>query len=210
MTRTVSPGEASRSGRWDVAVGSATEVLRDGGIVLLPTDTVYGLAVSAWFPGAVARLFALKRRDRSNAVAVLVDGIEMAGGLGDFDDRASRLARRHWPGALTLVVPRAPRARGLFLGGDPTTVGLRWPDHELIRRVCGACGPLATTSANLSGVTVGPVVEDALVDLDGPGIDLVVDAGPLAVVASTVVSLVGRPTLLRPGAVPADMIDLDA
>ncbi len=120
----------------------------------VPTDTVYGLAVDPDSPEAVARLFVLKGRPDSVPLPVLVSGWDQVEAIaGSLEPAAARLADRHWPGPLTLVVPRAP---GFVadLGGPRTavsTVGLRWPDHPVVSALCRASGPMAVTSANRHG-----------------------------------------------------------
>lgn len=185
--------------------GAAAEALRGGGVVLLPTDTVYGIAVVASAPGATARLFALKERSEGQPVAVLVADRAQALALADAPgDAALRLMERLWPGPLTLVVRRSPTASSLELGGDPATVGLRCPDHDLVRALATEVGPLATTSANRHGQPTPLTAAEAAASLVGP-VDLVVDGGRLGSVASTVVDLTGsEPKVLREGAVTVD------
>jgi len=185
--------------------GAAAEALRSGGVVLLPTDTVYGIAVVASTPGATGRLFALKERSEGQPVAVLVADRAQALALADAPgDAALRLMERLWPGPLTLVVRRSPTASSLELGGDPATVGLRCPDHDLVRALATEVGPLATTSANRHGQPTPRTAAEAAASLVGP-VDLVVDGGRLGSVASTVVDLTGsEPKVLREGAVTVD------
>lgn len=188
------------------ALDRAAATLAAGGVVGLPTDTVYGLAARASDPRAVAALFALKRRPTDVAVPVLVGGwdqvAEVAGTLGP---AASLLADRHWPGPLTLVVPRATRFDA-DLGGPGSargTVGIRWPDHDLVESLCRRVGPLAVTSANLHGSppgTTAAAVADAFSASDG--LDVVVDGGPCDGVPSTVIECRGwSARCLRRGAV---------
>ena len=185
--------------------GAAAEALRSGGVVLLPTDTVYGIAVVASTPGATGRLFALKERSEGQPVAVLVADRAQALALADAPgDAALRLMERLWPGPLTLVVRRSPTASSLELGGDPATVGLRCPDHDLVRALATEVGPLATTSANRHRQPTPRTAAEAAASLVGP-VDLVVDGGRLGSVASTVVDLTGsEPKVLREGAVTVD------
>jgi tRNA threonylcarbamoyl adenosine modification protein (Sua5/YciO/YrdC/YwlC family) len=180
----------------------AADALRAGEVVLLPTDTVYGIAVRAELPGATARLFSLKDRSEIQPVAVLVAGRDQALTLvADADDGIVRVMDRLWPGPLTLVLRRAPEHEHLELGGDPTTIGIRCPDHDLVRALAADVGPLATTSANRHGEPTPPTAADAAASLVGP-VALVVDGGPAGTVASTVVDLTGsEPHVLREGAV---------
>ena len=134
----------------DRGPSAAIATLRAGGAVVVPTDTVYGLAVRADLPGAVDRLAALKDRAAEQPVAVLVASIEQADAVGLLSVDARRLAERWWPGPLTLVLPR--RAGLDWDLGEPAgTVGVRVPDHDLVRGLASAVGPLATTSANRHG-----------------------------------------------------------
>jgi tRNA threonylcarbamoyl adenosine modification protein (Sua5/YciO/YrdC/YwlC family) len=181
---------------------AAAIALRAGEVVLLPTDTVYGIAVRAEVPGATARLFALKDRGEEQPVAVLVAGRDQALPLVDGPDEAMvRVMDRLWPGPLTLVLRRSPAAEGLELGGDPSTIGVRCPDHDLVRGLAAEVGPLATTSANRHGEPTPATAAEAAASLIG-AVALVVDGGPSGTTASTVVDLTGpRPVVLREGAV---------
>jgi tRNA threonylcarbamoyl adenosine modification protein (Sua5/YciO/YrdC/YwlC family) len=179
----------------------AAGALRAGEVVLLPTDTVYGIGVAAAVPGASARLFALKDRGEEQPVAVLVADAEQAAALTDRPDRLAGLAGDLWPGPLTVVVPRSAAAASLELGGDPTTIGIRCPDHDLVRALARDVGPLATTSANRHGEPTPSTAADAAASLTGP-VAVVVDGGRLGSTASTVVDLTGpEPRVLREGAI---------
>jgi tRNA threonylcarbamoyl adenosine modification protein (Sua5/YciO/YrdC/YwlC family) len=181
-------------------VDEAADVLRAGGVVLVPTDTVYGIAVRAALPGAVDRLAALKDRAAEQPVAVLVASVEQAEEVGVVPDWARPIVRRWWPGPLTLVLARQPRL-DWDLGEPRATVGVRVPDHDLVRTLATAVGPLATTSANRHGVPTPATAAAAAVALTGPP-DLVVDGGLCGGEASTVVDATGdRPVVLRAGPV---------
>jgi tRNA threonylcarbamoyl adenosine modification protein (Sua5/YciO/YrdC/YwlC family) len=190
---------ADSAGR-DVAVAA----LAAGHVVAIPTDTVYGLAVGATVQGATDRLFALKGRPRHVPLAVLVADTEQAWSIVDPGwpaacEQARRLATRYWPGALTLVVPRAPGWTA-DLGEDGGTVGVRCPDHEWVRTLCRQAGPLATTSANLHGGPT-PFTAAEVAALLGSAVAVVVDGGRCAGLPSTVVdATVDPPLLLRRGA----------
>lgn len=182
-----------------VAIGSqealeqAALELDCGRVVVIPTDTVYGLAALLDRPEAIERLFELKGRPRSKPVAVLVPDLDTAQTLATFSPAALERASK-WPGALTLVLPsRCPMPE---LGGDGSTVGLRVPDHAWTLSLIRRCGPLAATSANPTGKKTGVTIDDIVADLrDEP--DLYVDGGPLDAAPSTVVSMVGEPEVLR-------------
>ena len=174
--------------------------------MVLPTDTVYGLAVLPTDPVAVARVWALKDRPPDQPLAVLVADVAQAQvlaavdliGLGIGTPRGPWLPWA-WPGPLTLVVPRSAAAADLHLGGDPDTIGIRCPADALVRAVAAAVGPLAATSANRHGEPTPTTAAEAASSLAGEP-DLVVDGGPAGTVASTVVDLTGpAPRVLRSG-----------
>ena len=186
----------------------AIDVLRDGGIVALPTDTVYGIAVSLSTPGGVERLFHVKQRPPDKAVMLLLDDAAQAGDAGLMTPAATLLGAACWPGGLTVVVPQRPDVRWpAALTGGSATIGLRVPDHDAPRALARALGPLPTTSANVSGV---PEAADAagIVAQLGDAIDLVLDGGPAhGGPASTIVDCTGeRPVILRAGAVSQERV----
>jgi L-threonylcarbamoyladenylate synthase len=188
------------------AIGSVVEALRLGQVVAIPTDTVYGLAVDPARPEAVARLFALKERPTQVALPVLVGSWEQVDALcGPLTPTARRLADRHWPGPLTLVVSRSP-AFVADLGGDPdarSTVGIRWPDHGTVQRLCESLGPLAVTSANRHGrppATTAEAVAEEFGGADPPAV--ILDGGVCDGRPSTVVECLGGDIrCLREGAI---------
>jgi tRNA threonylcarbamoyl adenosine modification protein (Sua5/YciO/YrdC/YwlC family) len=186
------------------SVAAALEALGAGGVVAIPTDTVYGLAVDPFQPGASDRLFALKRRPRTVDLPLLVAGADQVLTVATAVPRlAARLMDRFWPGPLTLVVPRRPDLEA-DLGDDEATVGVRCPDHEVPLTLCRRSrrGPLATTSANLHGeptLTTAADVEAAL----GGSVAAVLDGGPCTGEPSTVVDCTGEePKCLREGRIP--------
>ncbi|MGC1418939.1 MAG: Sua5/YciO/YrdC/YwlC family protein, partial [Acidimicrobiales bacterium] len=123
----------------------AVGLLLSGGVVALPTDTVYGLAASLRFPEAVDALFTLKRRPRTVALPVLVSSVEQIESLGvEWDERARRLSGAFWPGALTIVV-EVPPPLATLVGASSSSVGFRRPDDQLLLGVLERCGPLALT-----------------------------------------------------------------
>jgi L-threonylcarbamoyladenylate synthase len=158
------------------AVGQALSVLQQGGLVAFPTDTVYGLAAPAFSNAGIERLFQAKDRDTSRAIAVLIgsaDQLELL--AASVSQVALRLAQRFWPGPLTLVVPRHPSLPGNL--SPLPTIGVRMPDHEVALALLRLSGPLATTSANLSGGPNPLTAQDVLAQLDGR-VDLILDGGP--------------------------------
>lgn len=192
----------------DEAVRRAAALLREGDVVVLPTETVYGLAASAWDGAAVQRVFAAKGRPSTNPLIVHVADEAMARlCVREWPDSASRLAAAFWPGPLTLVLPRSPRIPDeVTAGGD--TVGIRLPAHPVMIAVIRACGfPLAAPSANVSNAVSPTTAAHAAASLAGR-VPLVVDGGPCAVgIESTVVDLtVDPPRVLRPGMIDEDAI----
>jgi L-threonylcarbamoyladenylate synthase len=186
----------------------AIDVLRRGGLVGLPTDTVYGLAVALDAPEAIERLFAAKGRPPDKAIVLLVADIGQAERTGLFGSAARALAAAAWPGALTLVVARRPEVRLpdiLTAGGS--TIGLRLPGHGTPRALARALGPLPVTSANRSGEPDLLNAPGVSIEL-GDGLDLILDGGPATGgTPSTVVRCDGWDTeVLRVGAIPPDQV----
>src|SRR5262249_30994969 len=122
-----------------------------GELIVLPTDTVYGIGTRPDDEAATARLFEAKRRSRDLELPILVADAATAERVARFGDVARGLASQHWPGALTLVLERTEASAEWDLGGNPGTVGVRVPDHPTARAVLARTGPLAVTSANISG-----------------------------------------------------------
>lgn len=178
-----------------------------GRLVVLPTDTVYGVAARPDDAAAVARLFAAKRRPRDLGLPILVSSLEAAHTIAAFDDRAERVAVGCWPGGVTLVLPRSRISRAWDLGGDPDTIGVRMPGHPLALAVLASTGPLAVSSANRSGEPPAETCDDLMAAFgDAVAVYLCQDP-PLSGAASTVVDLAhGPPRLLRSGAVSAGAI----
>ncbi|WP_416907056.1 MAG: L-threonylcarbamoyladenylate synthase [Polymorphobacter sp.] len=189
-------------------IAAAAARLRAGGVVAVPTETVYGLAACAADPRGVAAIYAAKGRPSRNPLIVHVLGLAEAEALAVFDDRARALAAAFWPGPLTLVLPRraeAPLAEAVS-GGQPT-VALRAPAHPVMRALIAAVGPLAAPSANRSG-HVSPTTAAHVAASLGPAAGLILDGGPCrAGLESTIIQLAGgEARLLRPGAVPAEAL----
>jgi len=186
----------------DVAIDQAVKALARGQLVVVPTDTVYGLAADPFRLGASDRVFAVKRRSRDLELPVLVASVDDAIALADgVPDVALALMERYWPGALTIVLPRRADLDA-DLGSDDATIGVRCPDHPVPRTLCRAVGPLATTSANISGEETPPTAPEVAA-IFGDGVALVLDAGPCEGSASTVVDCTGPDVkLLRAGRIP--------
>jgi L-threonylcarbamoyladenylate synthase len=178
------------------ALASAARLLRAGGVVILPTDTVYGIAAHPACPSAVARICTIKGRPTGKPIALLAADASALTSFGAlFPEAAQRLAAAFWPGALTLVLPC----------GD-TYEGFRVPDHDGTRALLAACGgTLRVTSANLSGAMPATSAAEALKDV-GLTADLIIDGGiSPGGVPSTVVKVNpdGTLTVLREGAIPS-------
>jgi L-threonylcarbamoyladenylate synthase len=188
------------------AIRRAAEVLRAGGLVAFPTETVYGLGAHALDPAAVARIYAAKGRPSYNPVIVHVATVAQARALsGAWPQAAERLAAAFWPGPLTLVVPRAPSVPDAVTAGLPD-VALRIPAHPVAHALLSAAGiPVAAPSANRS-TEVSPTTAAHVERSLGGRVDLILDGGPTPVgIESTVVSVTGAvPTLLRPGTLSRD------
>ena len=192
----------------DAGRAEAIQILKAGGIVALPTDTVYGLAVDLAAPGGIERLFAAKRRPTDRAVMLLLADAEQAGGLVLWTPSAAALSAAFWPGGLTIVVAQRPDAAlPLELTGGRSTVGLRLPDHASPRALAASLGPLPVTSANVSGL---PEASDAFEIRDqlGDAVDLILDGGRArGGPPSTVVDCSGpTPRILRDGAIVTNAI----
>ncbi len=182
-------------------VEEAVEAALAGELIVLPTDTVYGIGTRPDDPAATARLFEAKGRPRDLELPVLVPNTAVAREVAAFDERAERLALTSWPGPLTIVLPRTDRSRAWDLGGDPATVGVRVPRHPLALAVLSRTGPLAVTSANRSGDPT-PATCEGVVEVFGDLVAVYLCAEePLAGPPSTVVDLAhGEPRVLRAGA----------
>lgn len=183
----------------------AAAAMRAGRVVVIPTDTVYGLAVAADHSEAVAAMFRLKHRPVDVKVAVLVADVGQARRYVDLGAAGEALAERFWPGPLTIVAPR--HVVGSLAAGDDETLGVRCPDDAVARALAERVGPVAATSANLHGHDT-PARAAEVAELF-PDAAVVVDDGPRPGSASTVVSVVdGPPVILREG--PISAADIDA
>lgn len=165
-------------------VQAAQAELTAGRPIVVPTDTVYGLAVRAGDRGGLERVFELKRRPKDRSVAILVASVGQAEQLVDLNGFERRVAKAFWPGALTIVAARRPDLSA-SIGRDDGTVGVRAPAEPWVLELCRRVGPLATTSANRSGEPTPTQARAAADALDG-SVSIVVDAGPRSGAASTV------------------------
>lgn len=187
----------------DISLTEAVDCLRRGGLIVYPTDTLYGLGVAAGDDGAVRRLFQAKNRPLDNPLPILVASAEEAQWIAQMEaSLALRLASRFWPGGLTLVLPRSPGFHSLALaGGD--TVAVRVPNHRVPLGLIRELGqPLTGTSANLSGRQAPLTAAEAAEQL-GERVDIIIDGGRCpGGIESTVIDLTGEsPRLLREGAI---------
>jgi L-threonylcarbamoyladenylate synthase len=187
----------------------AAEVLRDGGLVAFPTETVYGLGADARNDLAVARIFEAKGRPRFNPLIVHVASVEKAKDLVEWNDEADRLAQAFWPGPLTLVLPlRDGNGLSPLVTADLPTLAVRMPAHPVAQGLLtGFDGPVAAPSANPSG-KISPTLAQHVLDGLAGRIEAVLDGGSCDVgVESTIVGLWDTPVLLRPGGLPAEALE---
>ncbi|MEL6318920.1 MAG: L-threonylcarbamoyladenylate synthase, partial [Pseudomonadota bacterium] len=192
------------------ALEEAAALLRAGGLVAFPTETVYGLGADATDPAALARLFEAKGRPMFNPLIAHAPDLEGAERAAALPPAGRLLAERFWPGPLTLVAPRRPGAVADLAAAGLETVGVRVPAPALARALLRAVGrPVAAPSANPSG-RLSPTLAAHVREGLGPRIDAVLDGGPAAIgLESTIVSVAGpgAPVLLRPGGLPVEEIE---
>lgn len=193
----------------EASVNKAAELLQAGEIVAIPTETVYGIAASAFDGAAVKKIFEAKGRPQDNPLIVHIDRMEMLEGLVTcVPEGAKALAKAFWPGPLTIIMPRGPKVADEVCAGLDT-VAIRMPSHPVARAVIAASGlPLAAPSANRSGGPSPTIAEDVMADMDGR-LPLILDGGACGVgVESTVITLAGeQPMLLRPGFVTKEQLE---
>ena len=187
----------------DAAIKQAAVLLKQGGLVAFPTETVYGLGGDATNDEAVVKIFEVKGRPQINPLIIHVASFGAAQKLGIFNTQAKKLADAFWPGALTLVVPRAPNSPvSLLATAGLDTLAIRVPAHKTAQALLREADmAVAAPSANRSGHVSATQARHVLEDL-GDVIDLVLDSGPVPIgLESTIIAcLNGTPTLLRPGA----------
>ena len=187
-------------------IEAAERAVREGKLVVFPTDTVYGVGSRPDLPGATARIFEAKRRPPRLTLPILAADAARAAEVAELDERARALAERFWPGGLTMVLPRTEASREWDLGAERDTVGVRVPDHQVAQALLRRTGPLAVTSANRSGEPTPPTcggVRDALGD--AVAVYLCADHSVSGAQASTVIDLSGAEArVVREGAIPSD------
>ena len=192
-----------------IPLHEAVAILKRGGLVAFPTETVYGLGADASNPAAVARLYKVKGRPKGHPVIVhLADAGQLVRWAREIPESATQLAARFWPGPLTLLLKRAP-AVGDYLTGGEDTIGLRVPNHSIALELLRQFGAgIAAPSANKFGRISPTTAEHVRNDL-GDEVDLILDGGPCEIgIESTIVDLSrGRPVLLRPGRIGAEEIE---
>jgi L-threonylcarbamoyladenylate synthase len=190
------------------AIQTAKQVLHDQGIIVFPTDTIYGIGCNAFDPEGINKLYEIKQRPEDKALPVLIGETSQLNDLVLYvSERVQHIAKAFWPGALTLVLPKGPDVPP-ELSPYPT-IGVRMPNLDFTLRLLRQTGPLATTSANLSGGPNPTTVKDVQDQL-GSGPDLILDGGPTpGPTASTVLDLSGPEVkLLREG--PISLIDIQS
>lgn len=201
MARILSIGTESEKTE---ALKTAADVLLHGGIAAIPTDTVYGFAACVQDEEAIAKLYRIKERSPNKSIAVLLGDAEQAHLVAHtFPAKAQRLAARYWPGALTVIIRKKAGLPADLTSND--LVGLRIPDHDFTRELIRLTGPLAVTSANISGEPPAKSVDEFAGVLGGQ-LDLIIDGGPSSGgVPSSVINCETDPAvILREGAIPGE------
>jgi L-threonylcarbamoyladenylate synthase len=185
-----------------LALPSALEVLKSGGLVAFPTDTVYGVGALAFDRMAVESIYTAKDRPVEKAIPILIGDVEdLAKVAISIPEIALKLAAHFWPGPLTLVIPKNPELSDIVSAGP--TVGVRMPDHLFARSLLRTAGPMAVTSANLSGQPSPTTAGDVFSQL-GKRIALIIDGGitPGGVPSTVVDCTNGEPQIIRSGPIP--------
>jgi L-threonylcarbamoyladenylate synthase len=188
------------------SISTAKSILLSGGVIAIPTDTVYGIACLVDNPKSIKHLYSIKERDLLKAIPILIGSLDQILNITvDFPESADILSRHFWPGALTLVVykhPKIPRELTTF-----PSVGVRMPNHDWLRQLMDECGPLAATSANMSG-DPSLATSSEVLEVLGEKIDLLIDGGTCeGGVPSTVVDCTKSPVkILREGGIANNTI----
>ena len=187
----------------------ASQLLKKGDLVALPTETVYGIAADARLSESVKRIFEVKGRAQDNPLIVHIANMNMLKGLvSEVSPRGQKLADAFWPGPLTIVMPKGEAIPNITCAGLDT-VGIRMPSHPVVQAIINASGvPFAAPSANLSGKPSPTNAQDVYADMNGR-LPLILDGGECPVgVESTVISIIGRhPMILRPGYITKEAIE---
>lgn len=188
----------------EAALQAAADCLKNGGIAAIPTDTVYGFAASVKDTKAIDRLYQIKQREHNKSIAVLLGDAQQAFQVAhEFSDKAQRLAAAYWPGALTIIIKKNAGLPENLTAND--LVGLRIPDHEFTRELIRRTGPLAVTSANISGKPPAISIQNFIDEL-GSQLDIIIDGGQSrGGIPSTVINCANEPAvILREGAIPGE------
>ena len=200
QTKISAPGAAS--------LQEAAEIIKNGGIVAFPTETVYGLGANCFSKRALSKIFKAKGRPSDNPLIVHVNSIEQVSEVAEIvSDKARELMERFWPGPLTLVLKKSPSVPERATGGLHT-VAVRMPGHQVAQAIIEQAGvPVAAPSANLSGKPSPTTAQMVYEDLNGK-IELIIDSGPCELgIESTVIDMTGKvPKILRPGMITVEMI----
>jgi len=188
----------------EAAIAAATEAIVAGECIVIPTDTVYGLAADATSPVAVQRLLDIKGRGRNMPPPVLIPDADILGLVAtNVSDTARRLADAFWPGALTMIL----KSRwNLDLGDQPGTVAVRVPDHQAVRQLLRSTGLLAVSSANLTGCPPATTVGRAYAMLRRQVSVYIHDEPTTSQTPSTIVDLVNQPRIIRQGVISEDSL----
>ena len=188
------------------SIQTALELLQEGEIIAFPTDTVYGLGANAFYSPGIIKLFEAKGRDANKAIAVLIGDLTQLDLLTEeLNDTGKKLARKFWPGALTIVVPKKKDIPELLTAGN--SIGIRMPNHPVALNLLKKFGPIAATSANLSGKNNPHDAMDVYKQLN-KRVPLILDGGRcIGGIPSTVVDISNNEVrILRPGAISEDEI----
>lgn len=191
------------------SIEKAAAIIKDGGVVGLPTETVYGLGANAFDSSAVEKIFEAKGRPKDNPMIVHVSSIDEVYPLvKKFPEEAKKLAEKYWPGPLTIIMPKSDKVP-VRTSGNLDTVAVRMPSHPVMRKVIEKSGcPIAAPSANLSGSPSPTNAKYVFEDMDGR-IELILDGGECEVgLESTVITLATeKPRLLRPGGITPEQLE---
>jgi L-threonylcarbamoyladenylate synthase len=191
------------------AFSLSLETLRQGNLVAFPTDTVYGLAVDPFNISAIIKLYETKGRDNNKAIAILVGSLDQVDLIAEhFTENAKILTRRFWPGGLTVIVPKRKDIPDLLSANQ--TIGIRMPDHPFALELLKRFGPLATTSANLSGGPNPLNAKDVLIQLNDR-VPLVIDGGqcPGGIPSTVVDCTIEELHILRAGAITEEELQAE-
>lgn len=190
------------------AIPAAKQIIQQGGLIAFPTDTVYGVAASPFSPSAIRRIFAAKERPKEKALPVLIGNLSQLAEMVSFvSDKVKLIAEAFWPGALTLVLPKNPNLPDAL--SPYPTIGIRMPNFDFTLRLLHETGPLATTSANISGGPNPTTADEVLTQLGGR-IELLLAGGSTpGSQASTVLDATGTEVkILRQG--PITLSDINS